>query len=36
MTSHQSICLFLNSKTANSYVNGYTSECMFVFKFKNC
>ena len=24
------ICVFLNSKTANSYVNGYTSECMFV------
>ena len=28
--SHQSICLFLNSKSANSYVNNYTSECMFV------
>ena len=27
---HQSICLFLNSQTANSYVNGYTSECLFV------
>ena len=25
-----SICLFLNSKTANSYINSYTSECMFV------
>ena len=25
-----SICLFLNSKTANSYINNYTSECMFV------
>jgi len=30
MTSHQTICLFLNSQTANSYVNGYTSECMFI------
>ena len=28
--NHQSICLFLNSQTANSYVNGYSSECMFV------
>ena len=27
--NHQSICLFLNSKTANSYVNNYTSECLF-------
>ena len=27
---HQSICLFLNSQTANSYINGYSSECMFV------
>jgi len=27
---HQSICLFLNSKSANSYINNYTSECMFV------
>ena len=26
---HQSLCIFLNSKTANSYVNNYTSECMF-------
>ena len=26
----QSICVFLNSQTANSYVNDYTSECMFV------
>lgn len=26
----QSICIFLNSATANSYINGYTSECMFV------
>ena len=31
MTNYkQSICVFLNSQTANSYVNGYTSECMFV------
>ena len=28
--NHQSICLFLNSKTANSYINNYSSECMFV------
>lgn len=28
--SKQSICIFLNSQTANSYINGYTSECMFV------
>ena len=28
--NHQSICLFLNSQTANSYINNYTSECMFV------
>lgn len=28
--SKQSICIFLNSATANSYINGYTSECMFV------
>ena len=28
--SHQSICIFLNSQSANSYVNGYTSECLFV------
>jgi len=28
--NHQSILLFLNSQTANSYVNGYTSECLFV------
>lgn len=27
---HQSICLFLNSQTANSYINGNSSECMFV------
>ena len=27
---HQSICIFLNSKTASSYVNKYTSECLFV------
>jgi hypothetical protein len=26
---HQSLCIFLNSKTANSYVNNYTSECIF-------
>jgi len=26
----QSICIFLNSATANSYINNYTSECMFV------
>ena len=26
----QTICIFLNSQTANSYINGYTSECMFV------
>lgn len=26
----QTICLFLNSQTANSYINGSTSECMFV------
>jgi hypothetical protein len=26
---HQSLCIFLNSKTANSYVNNYTSECLF-------
>ena len=26
----QSICIFLNSQSANSYINGYTSECMFV------
>lgn len=28
--SKQTICIFLNSQTANSYVNGYTSECLFV------
>ena len=27
---HLSICLFLNSQNANIYVNGYTSECLFV------
>ena len=27
---HNSICLFLNSQTANSYVNNYTSESIFV------
>ena len=27
---HQSICVFLNSKTASSYINKYTSECLFV------
>ena len=26
----QTICIFLNSQTANSYINGSTSECMFV------
>ena len=26
----QTICIFLNSQSANSYVNGYTSECLFV------
>ena len=26
---HQSLCIFLNSKTANSYINNYSSECMF-------
>ena len=26
---HQSLCIFLNSKTANSYVNNYTSEYIF-------
>jgi hypothetical protein len=26
----QSICIFLNSQSANSYVNNYTSECIFV------
>ena len=30
MSSKQSICIFLNSQSANSYINGYTSECMFV------
>lgn len=25
----QTICLFLNSQTATSYLNGYTSECLF-------
>ena len=27
---HNSIYLFLNSQTANSFVNNYTSECLFV------
>ena len=26
---HQSLCIFLNSKTANSYINNYSSECIF-------
>ena len=30
MSNKQSICIFLNSQTANSYINNYTSECMFV------
>lgn len=30
MSNKQSICIFLNSQTANSYVNNYTSECLFV------
>ena len=30
MSNKQSICIFLNSATANSYINGYTSECMFL------
>jgi hypothetical protein len=30
MSHSSSVCLFLNSQTANSYVNGYTSECLFV------
>ena len=30
MSNKQSVCIFLNSQSANSYINGYTSECMFV------
>ena len=26
----QSVCIFLNSQSANSYINGNTSECMFI------
>ena len=35
MSNKQSICIFLNSQTANSYINGYTSECMFLLPSKN-
>ena len=30
MNNKQTVCIFLNSQTANSYVNNYTSECFFV------
>ena len=29
MTTKESIQIFLNSKTANKYINGYTSSCIF-------
>lgn len=29
MTTKESIQIFLNSKTANKYINGYTSNCVF-------
>lgn len=29
MTTKESIQIFLNSKTANKYINGYTSNCIF-------
>ena len=29
MTTKESIQVFLNSKTANKYINGYTSNCIF-------